>query len=115
MASRSSITHRPSAFMRGALRAISSTPNRPPQPTLNPGDGTKSTDALPSQKQTAAQSGAELPGPDQKKKTQQEMDEELRQKLEGISGDGGASGVVYEDGKPVAMKRSVRENMFRYI
>jgi hypothetical protein len=55
----------------------------------------------------------EPPAP--KKKTQKEMDEELKQKMEGISGDGGASGVVYEDGKPVAMKRSVRENMFRYI
>ncbi|KAK3995710.1 hypothetical protein QBC44DRAFT_319264 [Cladorrhinum sp. PSN332] len=50
-----------------------------------------------------------------KKKTLQEIDEELRQKMEGISGDGGASGVEYEDGKPADMKRSVRENMFRYI
>jgi len=44
-----------------------------------------------------------------------EMDEELRLKMEGIAGDGGASGVEYEDGKPVAMKRSVKNNMFRYI
>jgi hypothetical protein len=35
--------------------------------------------------------------------------------MEGIAGDGGASGVEYENGQPVAMKRSVRENMFRYI
>ena len=48
-------------------------------------------------------------------KTQRELDEELRQRMEGISGEGGESGVEYEDGKPVAMKRSVRENMFRYI
>ena len=48
-------------------------------------------------------------------KTQLEQDEELREKMEGISGEGGAAGVEYEDGKPVAMKRSVRENMFRYI
>jgi hypothetical protein len=50
-----------------------------------------------------------------KRKTQTELDEELRQKMEGIAGDGGESGVEYENGKPVAMKRSVRENMFRYI
>ena len=50
-----------------------------------------------------------------KKKTLTELDEELRQKMEGLSGEGGASGVEYEDGKPAAMKRSVRENMFRYI
>ena len=43
------------------------------------------------------------------------LDEELRLKMEGISGEGGESGVEYEDGKPVAMKRSVKENMFRYI
>jgi hypothetical protein len=49
------------------------------------------------------------------KKTQKELDDELRQKMEGISGDGGASGVEYEDGKPVAMKRSVKNNMFRVI
>ncbi|KAK4099974.1 hypothetical protein N658DRAFT_451877 [Parathielavia hyrcaniae] len=48
-------------------------------------------------------------------KTQIQRDEELRQKMEGISGDGGGSGVEYENGKPVAMKRAVRENMFRYI
>ncbi|KAH6613729.1 hypothetical protein B0J18DRAFT_63158 [Chaetomium sp. MPI-SDFR-AT-0129] len=50
-----------------------------------------------------------------KKKTLQEMDEELRLKMEGLAGDGGASGVEYENGKPVAMKRSVKENLFRYI
>ncbi|KAK4140563.1 uncharacterized protein C8A04DRAFT_14811, partial [Dichotomopilus funicola] len=50
-----------------------------------------------------------------KKKTLHEMDEDLRLKMEGLAGDGGASGVEYENGKPVAMKRSVKENMFRYI
>ncbi len=49
------------------------------------------------------------------KKTMAELDEELRQKLEGLSGEGGASGIELEDGKPVAMKRGVRENMFRLI
>ncbi|EME78619.1 uncharacterized protein MYCFIDRAFT_9395, partial [Pseudocercospora fijiensis CIRAD86] len=48
-------------------------------------------------------------------KTQKELDEELMRKLAGISGDGGESGVEYEDGKPVAMKRGVKNNMFRLI
>jgi hypothetical protein len=43
------------------------------------------------------------------------LDEELKMKMEGLSGEGGESGVEYEDGKPAAMKRGVRENMFRYI
>lgn len=44
-----------------------------------------------------------------------QADEELRERLEQMSGEGGASGIEYEDGKPTAMKRSVRNNMFRYI
>lgn len=44
-----------------------------------------------------------------------EQDEELRRKLEGISGDGGEAGLELENGQPVAMKRSVKENMFRLI
>ncbi|KJY00459.1 hypothetical protein TI39_contig328g00019 [Zymoseptoria brevis] len=44
-----------------------------------------------------------------------EKDAEIQRKLAGISGDGGASGVEYEDGKPAAMKRSVKNNMFRLI
>jgi hypothetical protein len=44
-----------------------------------------------------------------------QSDEELRERLEQMSGEGGASGIEYEDGKPNAMKRSVRNNMFRYI
>lgn len=48
-------------------------------------------------------------------KTVGEMDDELRLKLEGISGEGGEAGLELEDGKPVAMKRGVRENMFRLI
>lgn len=44
-----------------------------------------------------------------------EIDEELRLKMAGLSGDGGESGVEFEDGQPVSMKRSVKNNMFRYI
>ncbi len=49
------------------------------------------------------------------RKSLEELDEELRQRMSGIAGDGGVAGVEYEDGKPAAMKRSVRNNMFRYI
>lgn len=49
------------------------------------------------------------------KKTTVEKDEELREKMSLLSGDGGEAGVELEDGQPVSMKRSVRENMFRYI
>nr|POE72298.1 hypothetical protein CFP56_12174 [Quercus suber] len=48
-------------------------------------------------------------------KTVAQADEELRQKMSGLSGDGGDSGVEYEDGKPVSMKRSVKNNMFSAI
>ena len=44
-----------------------------------------------------------------------ELDEEMRQKLEGISGEGGEAGLELEDGRPVAMKRGVKNNMFRLI
>lgn len=47
--------------------------------------------------------------------TTSEADEELRRRLEQMSGGGGEAGIEYEDGKPTAMKRSVRENMFRLI
>ena len=50
-----------------------------------------------------------------KKKSTADLDEELRQKLEARSGGGGEAGLELEDGKPVAMKRSVKENMFRLI
>lgn len=50
-----------------------------------------------------------------KKKTQAELDKELELKMRGLAGDGGESGVEFEDGQPVSMKRSVKNNMFRYI
>lgn len=49
------------------------------------------------------------------KKTMAERDEELRMKLEGRSGEGGVAGLELEGGRPMAMKRGVRENMFRVI
>ncbi|KAL8700196.1 MAG: hypothetical protein Q9224_001076 [Gallowayella concinna] len=49
------------------------------------------------------------------KKTMAELDEELRMKMEGRSGEGGEAGLELEDGKPTAMKRGVKNNMFRLI
>lgn len=51
----------------------------------------------------------------EKAKSISQADEELRERLEQMSGGGGASGIEYEDGQPNTMKRSVRNNMFRYI
>lgn len=50
-----------------------------------------------------------------KKKTVAEMDEELRLKLEGMSGGGGSAGIEYEGGKAEGLKRGVKSNMFRVI
>lgn len=50
-----------------------------------------------------------------KAKTISQADAELRERLEQMSGAGGACGIEYEDGKPNAMKRGVRNNMFRLI
>ncbi len=44
-----------------------------------------------------------------------EKDEDLKLKLEGISGEGGEAGLELENGKPVGLKRGVKENMFRII
>ena len=44
-----------------------------------------------------------------------QLDEEMRQAMEGTAGDGGEAGLELEDGKPVSMKRGVKDNMFRYI
>lgn len=38
-----------------------------------------------------------------------EIDAELQRKMSGLSGDGGEAGIEYEDGKPVTMKRGVRD------
>ncbi|KAL8712940.1 MAG: hypothetical protein Q9220_002798 [cf. Caloplaca sp. 1 TL-2023] len=51
----------------------------------------------------------------EKKKTVAELDEEIRMKMEGRSGEGGEAGLELEDGRPAAMKRSVKNNMFRLI
>lgn len=62
-----------------------------------------------------AKSNPPSPPRSPRKKTMVELDEELRLKMEGISGDGGSSGVEYENGKAEGLKRGVKANMFRVI
>lgn len=62
-----------------------------------------------------AKNFGENPDNESNQKTVAQTDEELREKLEAMSGEGGAAGLELEDGKPVAMKRSVRNNIFRLI
>ncbi|KAM5511452.1 Tip elongation aberrant protein 3 [Fusarium oxysporum f. sp. phaseoli] len=50
-----------------------------------------------------------------RKKTSAELDQELREKLEGMSGEGGGAGVEYENGRAEGLKRGVKSNMFRVI
>lgn len=50
-----------------------------------------------------------------KKKSMAELDEELKLKMESMSGDGGSAGVEYENGKAEGLKRGVKDNMFRVI
>ncbi|KAI0159140.1 hypothetical protein BJ166DRAFT_529465 [Pestalotiopsis sp. NC0098] len=64
---------------------------------------------------TTTRSTQQDSGQSPKRKTMAELDEEMRLKMSGLSGDGGEAGIEYEDGQPVAMKRSVKNNMFRYI
>jgi len=85
--------------------------NRGKHPT--PSLARLSSDEYPCKSNQDTSSGPAAPKP--KKKTMAELDEELRLKLEEMSGDGGASGLELEDGKPVAMKRGVKNNMFRLI
>jgi superoxide dismutase len=70
------------------------------------------------QSQDAAASTKKKEAMDKLKKTHKsmaELDEEMKQAMETMSGEGGEYGLELEGGKPVAMKRSVKENMFRYI
>ncbi|KAL8906990.1 MAG: hypothetical protein Q9207_001676 [Kuettlingeria erythrocarpa] len=88
-------------YVRQAVRAESTTTDKTPVPDKQA-------------ENTAAESkAAESTKP--KKETMAELDEELRMKMEGKSGEGGEAGLELEDGRPAAMKRGVRNNMFRLI
>ena len=120
-------------MLRTTLRTTSL---RPLQQTVRLSSTTSNSESSHTKAETNEQKKSpnqETPAP--KKKTMAELDEELRQKMSGIAGDGGEAGVELEGGQvrlikeriyclglsltlfsqPVSMKRSVRENMFRYI
>lgn len=59
---------------------------------------------------TTTKSTQQVSGQSPKRKTMAELDEEMRAKMSGLSGDAGEAGIEYEDGQPVAMKRSVKNN-----
>lgn len=98
-------------------RRHGSTQPGPPREEGGPaGQGEKLGTSAPTSPSPAAQkSEREAPPGQRRKKTVAEQDEELQRKMAGMAGDGGEAGVEYEDGQPVAMKRSVKNNMFRYI
>lgn len=108
-------------MLRTTFRATSS--NLRPLPLQYLRLSSTSSASNPSQPDNATQTSTkasetkapESQEPPKKKKTIAQLDEELRQKMSGLAGDGGEAGVELENGQPVSMKRSVRENMFRYI
>lgn len=74
--------------------------------------GSRTTETVKSSITTTQHSPSELKAP---KKTSAQLDQELREKLEMLSGGGGSAGVEYEDGKAEGLKRGVKSNMFRVI
>jgi hypothetical protein len=88
-----------------SIRLSSTTSTSASQPTITKAEAETSEH----------KAGKDQDKPAKAKKTMAELDEELRQKMSGLAGDGGEAGIELEGGQPVSMKRSVRENMFRYI
>lgn len=90
---------------------------RCPLLTNSPGKTSSSEHGKPLKQEERNQSSPESnkPSNSEKPKSISQADDELRERLEQMSGGGGASGIEYEDGQPNTMKRSVRNNMFRYI
>ncbi|KAF9740825.1 hypothetical protein PMIN06_004760 [Paraphaeosphaeria minitans] len=113
-------------FHQAARRAVAAARSHPINSTITYSQlvpsrqlaSSVATDSQKDKKVTTNSSNQPTRTDDQKtkpKKTQAELDKELQLKMQGLSGDGGESGVEYEDGQPVSMKRSVKNNMFRYI
>ena len=67
------------------------------------------------QAQSEKGEASEKKATDENHKSQAELDAELQQKLEAMSGGGGEAGLELENGKPVAMGRASRNNMFRIM
>lgn len=85
------------------------------QSTCNENNNTTSAQESKLDANEATSKGAEVPQKKAKKKTIAELDEELKLKMESMSGGGGSAGVEYENGKAEGLKRGVKDNMFRVI
>ncbi|RMZ05242.1 hypothetical protein D0862_05047 [Hortaea werneckii] len=100
----SRVQHFTTPFVARSARLLTTTPPR--LDGVQPKDKqSKDTQAEATQKQNKQS----------QPKSQLQQDDELMQKMKGLAGDGGEAGVEYENGVPADMKRSVRNNMFRYI
>lgn len=93
-------------------RPFSTTPNRYSKSTSA---ATGSTQDIQQKPDLEGFKGPQEPVKKIKKKTMAELDEELKLKMENMSGDGGSAGVEYENGKAEGLKRGVKDNMFRVI
>lgn len=102
------LTTTSSTLLRQPTRLSSSSSSSPSQAKI------EASDQEADRKANASSSDEGTPS-SKKPKTVAEADAELALKMSGLAGDGGEAGVELEDGQPVSMKRSVRNNMFRYI
>ena len=96
----------------GGIERSQQRDTNPKEPDTHQRQNHLSEDSSPTTLDSKTMSGSKDDG---NKRTVAQIDEELRAKMEGKSGDGGEAGIEWEDGQPVAMKRGVRNNMFRYI
>ncbi|KAH7169305.1 hypothetical protein DER46DRAFT_600076 [Fusarium sp. MPI-SDFR-AT-0072] len=108
------------ALTTSSLRAIatrSAFHTIAPRASPNALDAAKpqATSQAPSRTTDEASKEASMTKMAPRKKTSAELDQELREKLEGMSGDGGSAGVEYENGRAEGLKRGVKSNMFRVI
>ncbi|KAI9790564.1 MAG: hypothetical protein M1833_001915 [Piccolia ochrophora] len=98
--------------------SASSTTSSPP-PNSQPSNPQSSSTETPQSKPSSSDKDPSLANThgssDAKPKQQAPTDDELRQRLEAMSGGGGEAGLQLEDGKPVAMGRGTKSNMFRVI
>ena len=85
------------------------------KPDTHPSESRSTSDSPDNTRQRPGQQQHHQHHQQKPAKSVSQTDNELRERLEQMSGEGGASGIEYEDGQPNTMKRSVRNNMFRYI
>ncbi|KAH7185009.1 uncharacterized protein B0J16DRAFT_123911 [Fusarium flagelliforme] len=107
-------------FTKGLRAAAPRRPIHTPSPralsnTTKPEPQSQATTQTQSKQQESTTTKDTTKMAPHKKKTMAQLDQELREKLEGLSGEGGGAGVEYEGGKAEGLKRGVKSNMFRVI